>query len=83
MSRIKSKQVEGAVDTFSSQEVTGQKTFSSAQAFTGGVTAVVISEGYIYWAMNPQNLDEDGNSRMRIENGQMQIEVFQGGWMPV
>lgn len=44
---------------------------------------MVISEGYIYRAMNPQVLDEEGNSRMRIENGQMQIEVFQGGWMPV
>lgn len=82
MSKINAKQVDGVLDTSSSQQVTGQKTFSSAQTFLGGMQSVIISDGYIYWALNPAVLNEDGNSRLRIVNGIIDIEVHQGTWIP-
>ena len=82
MSKINAKQVDGVLDTSSSQQVTGQKTFSSAQTFLGGMQSVIISDGYIYWALNPPILNEDGNSRLRIVNGIIDIEVHQGTWIP-
>jgi|TARA_B110001452_G_scaffold251162_1_gene239971 hypothetical protein len=82
MSKINAKQIDGALDTSSSQQVTGQKTFSSAQTFLGGMQSVIINDGYIYWVANPNMLNEDGNSRMRLVNGILEIEVHQREWMP-
>ena len=83
MAKLTAKQIDGVLDTSSDQEVSGQKTFSSAQAFTGGEQSMVISGGYIYWVQNPTNLNEQGNTRLRFQNGQMQVEVFDRNWMPL
>ena len=81
MAKLTAKQVDGVLDTSSSLEVTGQKTFSSAQAFTGGNQSVVLAGGYMYWVSNPAILNDQGNTRIRFENGQMLVEVFEGEWM--
>jgi hypothetical protein len=81
MAKLTAKQVEGVLDTSSTQEVTGQKTFSSAQAFSGAGQSIVIAGGYIYWVNNPTVLNDHGNTRLSFQNGQMLIEVFEGDWM--
>jgi hypothetical protein len=83
MAKLTAKQVDGVLDTTSSQEVSGQKTFSSAQAFMGEQQSIVISGGYLYWVSTPAMLNQSGNTRIRFEFGQMISEVFDGDWMRI
>jgi hypothetical protein len=83
MAKLKAKQVTGVVDTTSTQTVSGQKTFTSAQAFPGGLSSVVIYDGYLYWVNDPANLDDFGNTRVRFEGGLMRIQTFNGDWQDV
>jgi len=78
---VQAKQIQGCLDLSSRQEVTGQKTFSTAQIFTGPTQSIVLSDGYIYWVNDPLVLDELNNSRLSISNGVMVIEVYnEGRW---
>lgn len=81
MDRLKVKQVEGAMDTVSAQDVSGEKRFSAPQAFLGESWNIVIANGFIYWVQNPATLDELGNSRLRIEEGLLVVEIFQDEWV--
>jgi hypothetical protein len=80
MDRLKAKQIEDAMDTVSTQVVSGEKRFAAPQAFLGSQWHIVIADGYIYWVQNPEILDDFGNQRLLIENGQLIIETFQGQW---
>lgn len=83
MNKLTAKQVEGVLDTTSNQEVTGQKTFSSAQAFTGRDQSIVLAGGYMYWVSDPTVLNQHGNTRIQFINGQMLVEVYDRNWMAI
>ena len=77
MAKLTAKQVDGA-DTTSSQEVTGQKTFSSAQAFTGRINPLYWLEA-MYWVSDPTVLNHD--TRIQFINGQMLLKYTTAiGW---
>lgn len=80
MDRIKAKQITGCLDTASAQVVSGVKQFSAPQVFLGQPQSVVVSGGYIYWVADPNVLDDIGNSRLSMENGQLILEFFEGQW---
>lgn len=71
MDKVKVKQVDGAVDTTSKQSVAGEKTFNSPINFSPeklekGVYAIRIEGSWIYWALDLNNLTQDGNFRLGI-----------------
>ena len=78
MDRVKAKQITNCLDTVSAQEVSGVKRFSAPQVFLGERQSVVVSDGFIYWVSSPENLDENGNSRLSMESGSMVLEFFDG-----
>ena len=78
MDRIKVKQVEGAMDLSSGQQVTGTKSFSAPQQFTGGATIMVAYQDAMYWCQRENILEEPGNSRLRIQEGSLIIETYNG-----
>ena len=79
MDRIKVKQVEGALDDKSDQEVTGSKAFAAPQHFPGEGFCMSLHGGYIYWRQSQGVLDEPGNTRIRGWEGTLLIEFFNGG----
>lgn len=79
MESIKVKQVEGAVDLSSDQTVDGSKSFQAPQYFTGGPRVMALSEDAIYWCQTEGVLDEPDNSRLKMQNGQLVLEVYDGG----
>lgn len=78
MDRIKVKQVEGAMDLSSGQEVTGTKSFSAPQQFTGGEITMVAYQDALYWCQREKVLEDAGNSRLKIQEGTLIIETFNG-----
>lgn len=80
MDRVKAKQITNCLDTVSAQEVSGVKRFSAPQVFLGERQSVVVSDGFIYWVASPENLDENGNSRLSMESGSLVLEFFDGQW---
>ena len=81
MDTISAKQVNGAVDQSSNQKIAGQKTFTEQLVIERqrGTHHVVISEGFIYWTDDPANLDEDGNTRMGMVDGNLETQYYEGG----
>lgn len=89
MDKIHSKQIEGVVDTTTKQSVAGEKTFNSPVNFSPeilekGVYAIRIEGSWIYWALDLNNLNQDGNFRIGI--GREMAIVSQvnknGNWEP-
>lgn len=78
MESIKVKQVEGAVDLSSDQTVDGSKSFQVPQYFTGGSQVMALWKDAIYWCQTQGLLDEAGNSRLSMQNGQLILETFDG-----
>jgi len=78
MERINVKQVEGALDTQSGQEVKGSKAFSAPQHFPGENTCLSLYQGYIYWTRTQGVLAETGNLRMQAREGRIFVETFDG-----
>lgn len=71
MDKVKVKQVDGAVDTTTKQSVAGEKTFNSPTNFSPailekGLYAIRIEGSWIYWALDLNNLTQDGNFRIGI-----------------
>lgn len=83
MDRIKAKQISDCLDTDSNQSVSGVKQFSAPQIFLGQAQSIVISEAYIYWTSDPNNLDQLGNSRISVINGMLMIETYTDQWNPM
>ncbi len=81
MEQIQAKQVQGAVDTRSDQNVDGMKTFMSPTVFDsmGNSHSIVISGGMIYWAQDINNRDEDGNFRMGVDRGLFVQQAYSDG----
>lgn len=89
MDKIHSKQIEGVVDTTTKQSVAGEKTFNSPINFSPeilekGVYAIRIEGSWIYWALDLNDLNQDGNFRIGI--GREMAIVSQvnknGNWEP-
>lgn len=89
MDKIHSKQIEGVVDTTTKQSVAGEKTFNSPINFSPeilekGVFAIRIEGSWIYWALDLNDLNQDGNFRIGI--GREMAIVSQvnknGNWEP-
>lgn len=78
MERVKAKQIDGVVDTSSDQPVAGSKTFTDPQHFAGGNRSITVQDGVFYWCQNPGILEEPGNSRLKMENGFLVNEIFNG-----
>ena len=81
MDTISAKQVKGAVDQSSNQIIAGQKTFAEQLVIDKqrGTHDVVISQGFIYWTEDPANLDEDGNTRMGMVDGNLATQYYEEG----
>ncbi len=78
MDKIKAKQVEGVMDLTSSQSVSGTKSYSAPQQFTGGDLTMVAYRDAMYWCQNPGVLNEPGNSRLRMLEGMLYQETYNG-----
>jgi hypothetical protein len=76
---MKAKQIQNCLDTVSAQEVTGEKHFAAPQTFAGEPKSIVIHDGFIYWATNPQVLNENGNTRLSMVSGSLQTEIYDAG----
>ncbi len=85
MDKISAKQVEGIVDTATSQQIDGEKTFSSPTNFLSPFgkefTAICIDGLNIYWLITPGVFDQEGNRRLGIdpESGVFGLQEFKGG----
>jgi hypothetical protein len=89
MDKIHSKQIEGVVDTTTQQIVAGEKTFNSPINFQPaiseiGVYAIRIEGGWIYWALDINNLMQDGNFRIGISRELVLVSQVNknGNWEP-
>ena len=81
---LNAKQIENCLDTVSAQEVSGEKSFSSPQAFVGSQRSIVLANGYIYFVANANQLDQNNNTRIYFEGGAMVVEVYmEDHWEPV
>ncbi len=85
MQMISAKQVEGAVDTSSAQNIDGEKTFSAPVAFTNPdvsqFAGMKIDGLYLYWLKSLDSLDQDGNLRMgpNPETNQLSMQYYELG----
>lgn len=81
MEQIQAKQVQGAVDTRTDQDVDGLKTFMSPVVFNnmGTSHSIIISGGMIYWAQDINNRDEEGNFRMGVDQGLFVQQAYNDG----
>ena len=81
MDTISAKQVKGAVDQTSAQEITGQKTIKAMLICdkVRGTHHIVISQGFIYWTDEPTILDQDGNARMGMVDGSLETQYYEDG----
>lgn len=66
------------MDLSSGQQVTGTKSFSAPQQFTGGQLIMVAFQDAMYWCQQEGVLEEPGNSRLQVQEGNLVIEVFNG-----
>ena len=78
MDRIKAKQVEGVMDLNSTQTISGAKSYSAPQQFVGGELTMVAYQDAMYWCQNQGVLNEPGNSRLRMQEGMLYQETFNG-----
>ena len=78
MDKIKAKQIEGVVDLNSNQSISGVKSYSAPQHFVGGELTMVAYQDAMYWCQNPNELNEPGNSRLRMQEGMLYLETFNG-----
>ena len=80
MDKILAKQVEDMVDKSSTQEISGEKTFTAAAIFDKQTENfnIVIHQGFIYWATDPKQLEQDGNFRYGIVEGAMTSQEYSG-----
>lgn len=85
MSNIKAKQVEGALDTNSTQDVTGAKRFAAPVTVLGtSANHIVLSNGFIYFVQNAALLNQEGNSRVWVAAGVVKTETYlRGQWQSV
>lgn len=78
MSKINAKQVSGVLDQDSQQEVSGSKEFSAPQHFPGDGICMTLFGGAIYWCQNQGVLETPGNVRLRVQEGSLITESFDG-----
>jgi len=68
MEKIAAKQIEGVVDTFSNQNIEGEKTFGQKVEFipanSGFFSAMRIDGNFLYWLQSFDNPNMDGNIRI-------------------
>jgi hypothetical protein len=88
MNKISAKQIEGVVDTSSSQNVDGEKTFMSPVVIQTNLNNVVhtmvINGSFVYWILIPGVMESEGNKRLGINplNGQFGLQQFSmGQWV--
>ncbi len=80
MGKILAKQITGAVDLDSDQIIEGKKTFSApiiCQKHESSHHMVNVN-GFIYWAIDPEILEQDGNFRFGVVNSQLSIQHYAG-----
>ena len=81
MGKILAKQITGAVDLDSDQIIEGKKTFSApiiCQKKDSSHHMVNVS-GFVYWVIDPEILEQEGNFRLGVENSQLSIQHYAGG----
>ncbi len=90
MNKISAKQIEGVVDTTSSQSVGGEKTFMNPVNFQTNINnqefTMTINGAFVYWLMMPGSLEAEGNKRLGINpfNGQFGLQEFRLGlWVNI
>jgi hypothetical protein len=88
MDKISAKQIEGVVDTNTSQNIQGEKTFMNPTLFqtslNDSVYTMCIDGSFVYWLQTPGIYDFEGNKRLGInpKNGEFGLQMFQfGQWV--
>jgi uncharacterized protein with LGFP repeats len=86
MEKVQVKQVEGAVDNSTNQNIAGEKTFMNPATFRntepGGSTSFIRMEGgFIYWTKNAAVLNAEGNMRIgkHPTTGSPTMQTYKGG----
>ena len=83
MDTIQAKQVNGAVDKTAVQDITGEKTFKAKLVIDKKREShhMVMYQGFVYWAAESAQLEEEGNYRMGIIDGFLTTQQFiEGTW---
>jgi len=83
MGKILAKQVQDVMDQQSDQKIKGVKIFIDKTVFDSGEEkhSVVNEHGFIYWAMNIDKLEQEGNFRMGVVKGKLvQQRFFKEDW---
>ncbi len=86
MGKILAKQVLDVMDQQSDQKIKGVKVFMEKTIFDSGKQKhhVVNEHGFIYWAMNFDRLNEEGNFRMGVVEGKLvQQKFFKEDWITI
>ncbi len=84
MGKILAKQVEGGVDLNSEQIIGGKKTFSAPIICQNKQVshATINEDGFVYWVQNVEVLEQHGNFRMGVVDGQLSMQqFFEGQWI--
>ena len=84
--QYRQNKVKGAVDQNSSQEISGQKTFTAPLIIDKHREShhIVNYQGFIYWAVDPAILDQEGNARMGMVEGSLSTQQYEdGGWRTI
>ena len=82
---ISAKQIAGVVQDSGAQIIRGDKTFSDRiiSKNSNNELHIILKNGCIYWVSDPDHLDEEGNMRIRINNGAFSHEAFSDGWTAI
>jgi hypothetical protein len=86
MTKVLAKQVEGAVDQTTSQEISGVKTFTAPVIHhpMGQDFFMVMYQGFVYWTIDPDQLHLEGNFRIGVEEGSFVMQFNdRGNWQDI
>lgn len=85
MDKISAKQIEGVVDTTTSQSIAGEKTFESPTFFLAqngkDYTAMCIDGLFVYWLVVDGAFEIDGTRRFGFDmtTGRFGLQEYQSG----
>lgn len=80
MERLQAKQIDKVVDLDSHQQIMGRKTFLTPQWFASSNNKqIAISDGFIYWCLQLDQLEEEGNCRLSLDSGYIIVEIYENG----
>ena len=84
MGKILAKQIVNVVDLDSDQIIVCEKKFSAPIICLkkDAVHDIVNYNGFIYWVIDSNILDQEGNFRLGVEDMKLTFQEFSGGLVP-